>query len=101
MLPSSVWDFVKSECLRCVTSSRRILSPDDVFSHLSIFNPPPPIPAPQRCIGDRSARVRSTIGNIITTVASHGGLAAWADLIPNLLHLASLEDANICEVGRQ
>ncbi|XP_077981627.1 transportin-1-like isoform X3 [Glandiceps talaboti] len=49
------------------------------------------------CIGDPSPLIRATIGILITTMASKGGLENWPELLPRLCQLLESEDYNICE----
>ena len=50
-------------------------------------------------IGDSSPLIRATIGILITTVVTRGGLENWPGLLQNLcVHLDS-EDYNVCEVS--
>ena len=48
-------------------------------------------------IGDPSSLIRSTIGIIITTIASKGELNNWPELLPRLCLLLDAEDYNTCE----
>ena len=49
-------------------------------------------------IGDPSPLIRATIGILVTTVASKGGLEAWPDLLPRLCQNLDSDDYNVCEV---
>lgn len=48
-------------------------------------------------IGDPSSLIRSTIGIIITTIASKGELNNWPELLPRLCLSLDAEDYNTCE----
>lgn len=52
------------------------------------------------CLGDPSALIRATVGILITTIASRGGLSRWPKLLPSLCVLLDSEDYNVCEVRR-
>ena len=49
-------------------------------------------------IGDPSPLIRATVGILITTIASKGGLENWNELLPRLCQSIDSEDYNICEV---
>ncbi|XP_022647972.1 transportin-1-like [Varroa jacobsoni] len=49
------------------------------------------------CLGDPSALIRATVGILITTIASRGGLSRWPKLLPSLCVLLDSEDYNVCE----
>ncbi|CAH1772300.1 unnamed protein product, partial [Owenia fusiformis] len=48
-------------------------------------------------IGDPSPLIRATIGILITTIASKGGLAQWMDLLPSLCQCLDSDNYNVCE----
>ena len=49
-------------------------------------------------IGDPSPLIRATIGILVTTIASKGGLESWQDLLPRLCQNLDSDDYNVCEV---
>lgn len=49
------------------------------------------------CLGDPSPLIRATVGILITTIASRGGLARWPELLPSLCVLLDSTDYNVCE----
>lgn len=50
-------------------------------------------------VGDPSPLIRATVGILITTIASKGGLTNWPQLLPSLCEMLDSQDYNICEVG--
>uniref|UniRef100_A0A2K5D1U8 Transportin-1 n=1 Tax=Aotus nancymaae TaxID=37293 RepID=A0A2K5D1U8_AOTNA len=48
-------------------------------------------------LGDSSPLIRTTVGILITTIASKGELQNWPDLLPKLCSLLDSEDYNTCE----
>lgn len=48
-------------------------------------------------VGDPSPLIRATVGILITTIASKGGLANWPQLLPALCEMLDSQDYNICE----
>lgn len=49
-------------------------------------------------VGDPSPLIRATVGILITTIASKGGLLHWPQLLPALCEMLDSQDYNICEV---
>lgn len=49
-------------------------------------------------VGDPSPLIRATVGILITTIASKGGLANWPQLLPALCDMLDSQNYNICEV---
>jgi len=49
------------------------------------------------CIGDPMSQVRKTIGSIITTLLTKGGLQSWPSLLPSLIQLLDSTDLNTVE----
>lgn len=49
-------------------------------------------------VGDPSPLIRATVGIIITTIASKGGLTSWPELLPALCQMLDSQDYNVCEV---
>lgn len=50
-------------------------------------------------VGDPSPLIRATVGILITTIASKGGLANWPQLLPALCDMLDSQNYNICEVN--
>ncbi|KAG4073810.1 hypothetical protein HA402_001034 [Bradysia odoriphaga] len=50
-----------------------------------------------RAVGDPSPLIRATVGILITTIASKGGLTNWMQLLPSLCEMLDSQDYNICE----
>lgn len=50
-------------------------------------------------IGDRLPLIRATIGILITTMASRGGLEQWPEALEALCQGLDSEDYNVCEVS--
>lgn len=50
-------------------------------------------------VGDPSPLIRATVGILITTIASKGGLANWPQLLPSLCDMLDSQNYNICEVS--
>lgn len=50
-------------------------------------------------VGDPSPLIRATVGILITTIASKGGLLHWPQLLPALCDMLDSQDYNICEVS--
>ena len=48
-------------------------------------------------VGDPSPLIRATVGILITTIASKGGLVNWPQLLPALCEMLDSQDYNICE----
>lgn len=48
-------------------------------------------------VGDPSPLIRATVGILITTIASKGGLLHWPQLLPALCEMLDSQDYNICE----
>ncbi|KAJ1923171.1 hypothetical protein IWQ60_006050 [Tieghemiomyces parasiticus] len=48
-------------------------------------------------LGDPDAMVRSTAGNVITTIVSRGGVTAWPQVLPRLMELLDHSDYNVVE----
>lgn len=48
-------------------------------------------------VGDPSPLIRATVGILITTIASKGGLTNWPQLLPALCEMLDSQDYNICE----
>lgn len=48
-------------------------------------------------VGDPSPLIRATVGILITTIASKGGLTNWPQLLPALCDMLDSQDYNICE----
>lgn len=48
-------------------------------------------------VGDPSPLIRATVGIIITTIASKGGLTSWPELLPALCQMLDSQDYNVCE----
>lgn len=48
-------------------------------------------------VGDPSPLIRATVGILITTIASNGGLANWQQLLPSLCDMLDSQDYNVCE----
>lgn len=52
-------------------------------------------------VGDPSPLIRATVGILITTIASKGGLLHWPQLLPALCDMLDSQDYNICEVSSE
>ncbi|KAJ6625440.1 Transportin-1 [Pseudolycoriella hygida] len=50
-----------------------------------------------RAVGDPSPLIRATVGILITTIASKGGLTSWQQLLPSLCEMLDSQDYNVCE----
>ncbi|XP_037821481.1 transportin-1-like [Lucilia sericata] len=50
-----------------------------------------------QAIGDPSPLIRATVGILITTIASNGGLHNWPQLLPSLCDMLDSQDYNVCE----
>ncbi|XP_043646591.1 transportin-1-like isoform X2 [Drosophila teissieri] len=50
-----------------------------------------------QAVGDSSPLIRSTVGILITTIASNGGLHNWPQLLPSLCEMLDNQDYNVCE----
>lgn len=50
-------------------------------------------------VGDPSPLIRATVGILITTIASKGGLNNWPQLLPALCEMLDSQDYNVCEVS--
>lgn len=48
-------------------------------------------------IGDPSPLIRATVGILITTISSKGGLQHWPQLLPALCEMLDSADYNVCE----
>lgn len=48
-------------------------------------------------VGDPSPLIRATVGILITTIASKGGLNQWPQLLPSLCEMLDSQDYNVCE----
>ncbi|XP_037904919.1 transportin-1 isoform X2 [Hermetia illucens] len=48
-------------------------------------------------VGDLSPLIRATVGILITTIASNGGLINWPQLLPALCEMLDSQDYNVCE----
>jgi transportin-1 len=48
-------------------------------------------------IGDSSPLIRATVGILITTIVSRGGVENWPGLLPSLCLSLDSEDYNVCE----
>uniref|UniRef100_A0A6B2EC29 Transportin-1 n=1 Tax=Phlebotomus kandelakii TaxID=1109342 RepID=A0A6B2EC29_9DIPT len=48
-------------------------------------------------VGDPSPLIRATVGILITTIASKGGLINWPNLLPMLCEMLDSQDHNVCE----
>lgn len=48
-------------------------------------------------VGDPSPLIRATVGILITTIASKGGLNSWPQLLPSLCDMLDSQDYNVCE----
>ncbi|KAJ1985351.1 hypothetical protein H4R34_000005 [Dimargaris verticillata] len=48
-------------------------------------------------LGDPDAMVRSTVGIVITTILTRGGLAAWPQVLSRLMELLDHQDYNVVE----
>lgn len=50
-----------------------------------------------QAVGDASPLIRATVGILITTIASNGGLQNWPQLLPSLCDMLDNQDYNVCE----
>ena len=50
-----------------------------------------------QAVGDPSPLIRATVGIIITTLSSKGGLQSWPELLPALCNMLDSEQYNVCE----
>ena len=50
-----------------------------------------------QAIDDPSPLIRATVGILITTIASNGGLHNWPQLLPSLCDMLDSQDYNVCE----
>ncbi|KAH8235179.1 hypothetical protein KR032_009840 [Drosophila birchii] len=50
-----------------------------------------------QAVGDASPLIRATVGILITTIASNGGLHNWPQLLPSLCEMLDNQDYNVCE----
>ncbi|XP_060536964.1 transportin-1 [Cylas formicarius] len=50
-----------------------------------------------QAVGDPSPLIRATVGILITTIASKGGLSCWPELLPALCNMLDSQDYNVCE----
>ncbi|XP_041563846.1 transportin-1-like [Drosophila elegans] len=50
-----------------------------------------------QAVGDSSPLIRATVGILITTIASNGGLHNWPQLLPSLCEMLDAQDYNVCE----
>lgn len=48
-------------------------------------------------IGDPSPLIRATIGILVTTIATKGGIDNWPEVLPTLANALDSEDYNVCE----
>lgn len=48
-------------------------------------------------VGDPSPLIQATVGILITTIASKGGLDNWPQLLPALCDMLDSQDYNVCE----
>ncbi|KAF6216915.1 hypothetical protein GE061_001266, partial [Apolygus lucorum] len=48
-------------------------------------------------VGDPSPLIRATVGILITTITSKGGLTAWPELLPALCNMLDSQEYNVCE----
>ncbi|XP_041673824.1 transportin-1-like [Drosophila eugracilis] len=48
-------------------------------------------------VGDSTPLIRATVGILITTIASNGGLQHWPQLLPSLCEMLDSQDLNVCE----
>mmetsp|Transcript_11007 Transcript_11007/g.15159 ORF Transcript_11007/g.15159 Transcript_11007/m.15159 type:complete len:901 (+) Transcript_11007:157-2859(+) len=48
-----------------------------------------------KCIGDPMPQIRKTVGSIISTIVTKGGLKQWQNLIPTLIQLLDNNDLNV------
>ncbi|KAJ1986624.1 hypothetical protein H4R33_003253 [Dimargaris cristalligena] len=48
-------------------------------------------------LGDSDAMVRGTVGTLITTIVSRGGIAAWPQVLPRLMELLDHSNYNVVE----
>ncbi|XP_053952667.1 transportin-1-like [Anastrepha ludens] len=50
-----------------------------------------------QAIGDPSPLIRATVGVLISTITSNGGLQNWPQLLPSLYDMLDSQDYNACE----
>ncbi|KAJ1660263.1 hypothetical protein IWQ61_000785 [Dispira simplex] len=48
-------------------------------------------------LGDPDAMVRNTVGTVITTIVSRGGITTWPQVLPRLMELLENSDYNLAE----